>query len=202
MEITDANEIITAPSWSDGFEILSPTRLSVWTLDVLHGLTPPMLEWWFAHLDRAGYIAFNPREHEEFAWVRGKEPGRYVGATHLTHQRHRGSGPLIRAEVTFLPPQDRFDPAVAESHAAGFTLSAVVHLLDDAGDPEPDAAHHFVHVGIAREYGTELRSCWWLDVDEQSDIERLTTERFRHVHEDFGYLADFLPNTYETRSQR
>jgi hypothetical protein len=196
MEIVDADDVVTAPTWSDGFETLSLDCLRVRTLDELAGVTPAMLDWWFAHMDRTGYMDFHPVDHEEFAWVRGKEPGRYVGATHLTHQRYGGTGPLMRAQITFLAPEQRFDAATLQAHGVGFALSAVVHLLDDDGRPEPDAAGHFVHIGIGRKYGTELRNCWWLHVDEHSDIERMTTARFRHVHEEFGYLAEFLPDLY------
>jgi hypothetical protein len=195
----DTFEIITAAQWSDGYERLSPGRLRVQTLDALEGVTPAMLDWWFAHMDREGYMAFHPLDHKEFAWVRGKEPGRYVGATHLTHQQYGGHGPLMRAEITFREPAQRFDLALAAAHGVGFTLSAVIHLLDDGGRPAPDPAGYFVHVGIARDYGTELRSCWWLHVDERSDIETMTTGRLRHVHEEFGYLAEFLPELYARR---
>jgi hypothetical protein len=196
MEITEANDIVTAADWSDHVEILSPTRLRVGTLDELHGVTPAMLDWWFAHMDRTGYLRFHPIDHEEFAWVDGKEPDRYVGATHLTHQRYGGSGPLMRAHITFLPPHERFDPGLLERHGAGFALSAVIRLLDDDGWPLPEEAGRFVHIGIARDYGTELRNCWWLNSDTQGDLERATTARFRHVHEEFGYLAEFLPALY------
>jgi hypothetical protein len=201
MELTEANEIVTAPEWSDHVEVISPSRLRVGTLDELLRVTPEMLDWWFANMDRPGYMDFHPIDHEEFAWVRGKEPGRYVGATHLTHQRYGGSGPLMRAEITFLPPEERFDMALLEEHGVGFALSAVIHLLDELGQPEPQEAGHFVHVGIGRDYCTELRNCWWLNTDAQSDLERMTTARFRHVHEEFGYLAGFLPTLFAGRAQ-
>jgi DAPG hydrolase PhiG domain len=198
MEIADANEVVTATEWADAVEVISPRRLRVATLDELPGVTPAMLGWWFAHMDRAGYMSFHPIDHEEFAWVRGKQPGRFVGATHLTHQRYGGTGPLMRAEISFIPVTEHLDPATFEQHGVGFALCAVIHLLDAEGRPEPEEAGRFVHVGIARDYGTELRNCWWLNTDERSDLERMTTARFRHVHEEFGYLADFLPGLYAT----
>jgi hypothetical protein len=201
MELNEANEIVTAAEWSDHVEVLSPSRLRVGTLDELFQVTPKMLDWWFANMDHAGYMDFHPIDHEDFAWTRGKEPGRYVGATHLTHQRYGGSGPLMRAEITFLPPEERFDMQLLEEHGVGFALSAVIHLLDEQNRPAPDEAGHFVHLGFARDYGTELRNCWWLNTDAESDIERMTTARFRHVHEEFGYLARFLPPLYGDRAQ-
>jgi hypothetical protein len=198
MRISDANEVVTASRWVDEVELLSPRQLRVATLDELAGVTPAMLDWWFAHMDRAGYMSFHPVDHEEFAWVRGKEPDRYVGATHLTHQRYGGVGPLMRAEISFIPPEQHLDPTTFERYGVGFGLCAVIHLLDDDGRPEPQEAGRFVHVGIARDYGTELRNCWWLNIDEQSDLERMTTARFRHVHEEFAYLAAFLPDLYSS----
>jgi hypothetical protein len=196
MEIADADEVVTAAEWADQVEVLSPHRLRVGTLDELQDITPAMLEWWFAHMDKPGYMAFHPVDHEEFAWVRGKQPDRYVGATHLTHQRYGGAGPLMRAEISFIPPSEHFDTTLFEPHGVGFALCAVIHLLDEEGRPGPEEAGRFVHIGIGRDYGTELRNCWWLNTDEHSDFERMTTDRFRHVHEEFGYLADFLPGLY------
>lgn len=199
MELDEANAVLTAPDWFDHVEVISPNRLRVATLDELQSVRPQMLDWWFSNLDRAGYIEFHPIDHEEFAWVSGKVPGRYVGATHLTHQRYGGSGPPMRALITFLPPEERFSPAALERQRIGFVVSAVIHLLDGDGQAELPEAGHFVHVGIARDYGTELRSCWWLNTNEHSDVERMTTARSRHVHEEFGYLAGFLPELYAQR---
>jgi hypothetical protein len=195
-EALDADAVITAETWSDGFDLVAPDRVRVRTLDRLQGVTPEMLDWWFAHMDRDGYMAFHPVDHEEFAWVRGKQGERYVGATHLTHQRYGGTGPLMRAEISFLPPEGAFDLALAADRGAGFTLFAEVRMLDEDGRPAPAPAGQFVHVGLARDGATELRNCWWLRYDESSDLERMTTARFRHVHEEFGHLADFLPGLH------
>jgi len=196
MELVDAHQVVTAARWADEIEVISPSRLRVATLDELQGVTPEMLDWWFAHMDKPGYVEFHPVDHEEFAWVRGKEPGSYVGATHLTHQRYGGTGPLMRAEISFVDPRELFDPTTLEEHGVGFALYAVFHLLDEEDRPEPAEAGRFVHIGVRRTYGTELRNCWWLNTDERSDIERMTTARFRHVHEEFAYLAGFLPGLY------
>jgi len=72
----------------------------------------------------------------------------------------------------------------------------VVHRLDEAGQPEPAEAGRFVHVAVGRGYGTELRSCWWLTIGPDTDLDVVTNRRLRHVHEEFAYLAGFLPGLY------
>ena len=194
-----AEELVVADAWEDHVEELGPGRLRVCTKDDLHGVAPEMLDWWFAHMDRELYLAFHPVDHKEFAWVRGKEPERFVGATHLTHQQYGGEGPLMRAEITFVPPDEAFDTETFAAHDVGAVVCAEVNFIDEDGKVDPDVPVRFVHVAMRRNGGTELRSAWWIDVDENTDVERTTTGRLRHVHEEFGYLAGFLPQLYAER---
>jgi hypothetical protein len=200
MELEQADAAITATEWRDAIELISSTRVRVTALDRLQGVTPEMIDWWFANMDRAGYIEFHPVDHEDFAWVRGKEPDRYVGATHLTHQTYGGTGPLMRAEISFIPPDELLDTSLLAAHDVGVAICAVVHLRNEAGEVLPDEAARFSHVGLGREWGTELRSCWWLNTTPESDIDWLTTRRLQHVHEEFGYLQGFLPERYAQRT--
>jgi DAPG hydrolase PhiG domain len=197
MEIEEADQLVTAEQWSDEVEVISPTRLRVAALDRLHGVEPRMIDWFFANLDRERYLAFHPVDHVDFAWVRGKQPGSYVGATHLTHQRYGGADPLMRAEISFINPRELFDTSLFTWNGVGVAVCAIVHLLDDAGTPELGEAGRFAHVGIGRDYGTELRSCWWLNTGPDSDIQWLTERRLQHVHEEFGYLERFLPDLWD-----
>jgi hypothetical protein len=197
MELSQADEVITAAEWADDVETLSPSRIRVGALDLMHGVTPEMLDWWFAHMERDTYLAFHPIDHRDFAWVRGKQADRYVGATHLTHQRYGGEGPLMRAEISFVAPEELLDTSKFAERQVGVAICAVVHLLDDGGQPQAEEAGRFIHIGLRRDYGTELRSSWWLNVNEESDIEWLTERRLQHVHQEFAYLEGFLPELYE-----
>jgi hypothetical protein len=87
----------------------------------------------------------------------------------------------------------------------GHLLAARVHPLDDRDRPAAAPIGHFVHVVLPRPGGSELRSKWWLRVDEHTDLELVTAGRLRHVHEEFGFLQQFLPSLYageHTRSHR
>jgi hypothetical protein len=75
-------------------------------------------------------------------------------------------------------------------------LFAIVHFVDEKDQPDAEEAGRFVHVAIKRDYGTELRSRWWLNVDANSDLELLGPGRLRHVHEEFGFLQGFLRSLY------
>jgi DAPG hydrolase PhiG domain len=200
----DADEVITADRWSDDSSLRSPTLARVTTVDELAGITPEMFGWWFAHLDEAGYQRFHPHDHKDFAWTRGKQPGRYVGATHRTHHQYGGVGPVVRSEISFVEPSTMFGAAALAALATtidGVALSAVIHLLDERDRPHPAEAGRFTHVALRRPYGLELRSRWWLVVGPGSDLGLMTTSRMRHVHEEFGYLAGFLPELYAGEGQ-
>jgi hypothetical protein len=195
MRISAASEVVTAPYWRDEVERLSPAEVRVAAVDELHGISPAMFEWWFANLDHDSYLRFHPADHKAFAWTRGKEPGRYVGATHLTYHQYGGSGPVVRTEITFVEPGALYPPATLSALDGGHALVAVVRYLDEHDRPAA-AAGRFTHVVLPREYGSELRSCWWLTVVPGSDLRLMTTGRLQHVHEEFGYLQDFLPALY------
>jgi len=197
VELAEANQVVTAPEWGDRIEVLSPTRVRVAALDRLGGITPAMIDWWFGRMDEETYFRFHPVDHQKFAWVRGKQPGSYIGATHLTYHCYGGLGPVLRSHITFIPPRELLDEGLFEAHGVGAAVCAVVHLLDEHDRPEQEEAGRFMHVAVERGYGTELRSCWWLTVGPDSDVELLTTGRLRHVHEEFAYLTGFLPGLYK-----
>jgi DAPG hydrolase PhiG domain len=202
MELVDADQVVTASAWEDGYERLGPSRLFARAVDRLEGVTPEMIDWWFANMDRDLYLQFHPTDHKEFAWVDGKRPGFYVGATHLTHQLYDGQGPLMRAEISFIPPETIFDVGTFAEHDVGVVVCALIHFLDENDRRVPRDPGNLVHVGVRRAYGTELRTAWWLHVAPDADMDWQTTRRFRHCHEEFGRLAGFLPGLYAARRQK
>jgi len=196
MWIEHADQAVSAPDWHDDAAILYATRIRVAALDRLGGVTPEMLDWWFSRMDEETYFRFHPVDHKAFAWVRGKQPGRHVGATHLTHHCYGGEPPLLPTEITFIPPGDLLDTEAFAAHGVRAAICAVVHRLDAHDRPYPEEAGRFMHLGIGRGYGTELRSCWWLNVTADTDVDAATNRRLRHVHEEFAYLTGFLPALY------
>ncbi|MFE2427805.1 DAPG hydrolase family protein [Streptomyces sp. NPDC059373] len=193
MEIESADRVVSAPEWRDEIEVLSPERIRVAALDRLGGVAPGMIDWWFGRMDEETYHRFHPVDHKAFAWVRGKEPGRHVGATHLAHHCYGGAPPLLRTEISFVPPEQMLDVSAFAAFDVGAAVCAVVHALDDNDRPHPHEAARFLHVAVRRGYGTELRSCWWLNLAPGGDVDVLTNGRLRHVHEEFAYLTGFLP---------
>jgi hypothetical protein len=155
-----------------------------------------MIEWWFSNMDAELYFQFHPCDHKKFAWTRNKVRDTHVGATHLTYHQYGGGDKVLRSEITFEAPEDHFDESLFEKHDVGMALFAIVHMVDEDDVPEATEAGRFVHVAIRRDYGTELRSCWWLNVNAQSDTELMSVGRLRHVHEEFGYLTGFLRSLY------
>jgi hypothetical protein len=194
----DADRVVLAAEWADEIEWLAgreTRRVRVAAVDRLGGVTPEMVDWWFGRMDEQTYLRFHPVDHAKFAWVRGKEPGRYVGATHLTYHCYGGPpSPVLRSHISFIPPEEMLDPGLIPQ--VGAAVCAVVHALDEHDRPYPTETGRFVHIARRAGYGTELRSCWWLTVDADTDIDLVTRGRLRHVHEEFAYLTGFLPALY------
>ena len=192
----EAGRVLTALDWPDEVRVLGPGRIRVAAVDRLGGVTPEMIDWWFSRMDEPTYFRFHPVDHKAFAWVRGKEPGRHVGATHLTHHCYGGQPPLLPTEISFIRPAELLDEAALAAHGVGAAICAVVHRLDGNDAPYPEEAARFVHLAFRRGYGTELRTCWWLNVTPDTDLDAATNRRLRHVHEEFAYLTSFLPGLY------
>ena len=197
--------MLSATTWRDDARRLDRHRLWVTVLDIMVGVTPEMIDWWFGRMDRELYLAFHPVDHKEFAWRRGKRPGSYIGATHLSAQRYGGEGRLMRAEISYIPPQQMFDPGALAASDVGAAVCAKLHLLDDHDRPHPEESGRFAHVCLRRSYGTEVRSCWWLNDEDGDDAESAAArrgvdvaaaQRFRHAHEEFSHLATMLPRLH------
>ena len=192
----EAAQVVTALDWRDEVTVLAADRIRVAAVDRLGGITPAMIDWWFSRMDETTYFQFHPVDHKAFAWVRGKQPGQHVGAVHLTHHCYGGQPPLLPTEIGFIPPAELLDVGAFAANGVGAAVCAVVHRLNEAGQPESAEAGRFVHVAMDRGYGTELRSCWWLNIGPDTDLDVVTNRRLRHVHEEFAYLAGFLPGLY------
>jgi hypothetical protein len=192
----EAARVVTALEWHDEVRVLGGGRILVAAVDRLGGVAPEMIDWWFSRMDEPTYFMFHPVDHKAFAWVRGKEAGRHVGATHMTHHCYGGSLPLLPSEISFVPPDEFLDTAILAEHGVGAAICAIVHRLDSGDRPYPEEAGRFAHFAVRRGYGTELRSCWWLNVTPDLDLDAATNRRLRHVHEEFAYLTGFLPSLY------
>lgn len=194
----DADSVVLAAEWRDLISVaeVSQSRtdsVRVAAVDYLGGVTPEMVDWWFGRMDAPAYHRFHPADHRRFAWVDGKRPGQYVGATHLTYHCYGGPpGTVLRTHITFVPPAEMIDPAVLE-RLDGVAVCAVVHALDEQDRPRPVESGRFVHIAKRTGYGTELRSAWWLTTSPDTDLDLITRGRLRHVHEEFAYLNGFLP---------
>jgi hypothetical protein len=184
----ETDRVLSALEWHDEVRVLAPDRIRVAAVDRLGGITPEMIEWWFSRMDEPTYFRFHPVDHKAFAWVRGKEAGRHVGATHLTHHCYGGQPPLLPTEISFIPPASMLDTSAFAARDVGAAICATVHRVDASGVPGDQEAGRFVHLA--------LRRGWWLNVTPDTDLDAATNRRLRHVHEEFAYLTGFLPGLY------
>lgn len=176
-------------------EDLPNDRVRVGVVQRLEGVTGAMFEWWFGYM--AGfehYQRWHPVDHLAFEWVEGWEPGRYVGATHLTHET-LGGGPLIRAHITFRPRALWLDWRQFAENRIGGVIAATIGLLDDEGTP-----HHagdVLHVcGDDGRGSCELRTSFFIDRAGGAFTDEHAQGLSRHCNEEMQYLAGFLPGLY------
>lgn len=92
-----------------GIEVLPDGRLRCWIEhDILHGVTPPMLDWWFRHLegdmDFAGqrlprYHVWHPRDHVSVAYTRRLADGSIGVGSQLHIVEMFGGNPRHRVDA-------------------------------------------------------------------------------------------------------
>jgi hypothetical protein len=196
MDMLETTKVVTAKTWHDDVEIVSDSQIVVSAVDHLDGIEPAMIEWWFSNMDAELYFQFHPCDHKKFAWTRGKVANSHIGATHLTYHQYGGASTVLRSEISFQPLENHYDTSLFDEHGVGMALFAIVHMVDENDVAAPDEAGRFVHVAIEREFGTEFRSRWWLNTNDDSDLDLMGTGRLRHVHEEFGFLQGFLRSLY------
>ena len=105
-----------------GYEILSDGRIHCWIeYDILHGVTPQMLVWWFKHLEGDilhdgqclnRYRVWHPRDHVALKYARRNPDGSIgVGCViHLTEMLGANPDYLVdvHTEITKLDEQPPF----------------------------------------------------------------------------------------------
>lgn len=200
MHLEEANELILAEGYETGIEHLPDVdQIRVGARAHLRGVSGAMVEWWFGHLDEELYLRWNPASHRAFAWVEGWEPGRYVGATHLTQQELE-DGRVKGVYVTFVPRALWLDWRLFEEHGVSGAVCGFVRPLDAEGKPRDRIAARLIIVCLDREDGCELRSSMWFDAGGGRYTEEQAKAYVRHIEAENEGLAALLPQLYAARA--
>lgn len=191
-----------------GVERLADGILHVAVLTRMPGVSPKMIEWWFAEYMRTTehYRRWHPRDHIWMSWE-DKRPGTHVGAKHLVHEYIGGR--LNKLRITFVSAEQFFDRALDEVPGA-LAICARPGLLG-----RPIDMGRMVHLALPRPWGCELHSRFWLGyirsrdntripemIGNRSWIRRILAPVSLgralqvHCHEEMTNLAGFLPDLY------
>jgi hypothetical protein len=162
-----------------------------------------MVEWWFGWLGGTkDYKLWHPRDHVFCDWE-NREPGKYIGASHLVHEYMGGSGPLYKLRITFLDPTTIFDPK-AYSTLDGVAICARSGLLGrTAGHRLPGSLRPQHRLRMRDALPVLLWGIWrvvnpvwpsrrmrqWRCV-EPAITEQRVTGLHKHATEEMGYLAE------------
>lgn len=203
MYLEEANAVVTAPTYETGIEPLPEVgQIRVAICAPLEGITGEMFEWWFGRMDEETYMLWAPGSHKAFAWVEGFEPGRYVGATHLTHQTLTlpdGREHLMRAHFTFVPRALWLDWRLFERYGVSGAVCGIVRPLDEEGRRIDAIAARMIHVCLARDYGSELRSSFWFTAGEGGFDQELAQAFLGHLELEHREIVKFLPRLWAER---
>ncbi|MGL4634994.1 MAG: DAPG hydrolase family protein [Beijerinckiaceae bacterium] len=189
-----------------GIERLPDGRTSYWIVhDIVRGVTPAMLAWWFANLegdvDIEGckvnrYRAWHPYDHVHASYAWRRPDGTVGPGAAIRLREYLGANARFEVNITTL---------IEKLDETGFVHNPVVHGV--SGFARMEYAFHAV------EGGTRYENC--LIVGGASGWRRLLTplaERFfnkergvawlRHNIEEVGALERFLPELYRREYSR
>ncbi|PCH98743.1 MAG: hypothetical protein COB84_01350 [Rhodobacteraceae bacterium] len=162
-----------------------------------------MIDWWFSYLATTEqYKMWHPEDHVYCKWIGERGTGRYIGGTHIVHER-LGGAKVHKLKINFREPSTILD--VSRFEEAG--VSTAVYARGGAANL-PIWSGHVLHMVHDTDEGCVMRSRFWLgDVspvipvlsglikkDMTSDDALSSMER--HCHQEMTILATFLPELY------
>ncbi len=185
-----------------GVSRLDDGQLLVSVLTPIRGAKGRMVDWWFGYLENTEqYKWWHPKDHVWCEWQGERGTGRYVGGTHHVHEYIGGE--LHKLKSACREPSQVLDVRRFEECGVSSVQYARVGPLEQDG-----WIGHLIHLCRDTDYGTEMRSRFWLgDVEPVPEplppetVAALTPESLgrgllRHCSEEMTYLGGFLPELY------
>jgi hypothetical protein len=204
MRLDQANRLLEREplELETGVVRLEDGALHVAVLTPLRGVEGRMVDWRFGFLETTEqYKWWHPRDHVWCEWVGERGTGRYVNGTHRVHEYIGGE--LQKLKIHFRDPAKVLDISRFEGAGVTSVQYARVGPLEGEG-----WIGHLIHVCRDTDYGTEMRSRFWLgDIEPLAkplppeSVAALTPEALgrallRHCSEEMTYLGGFLPGLY------
>lgn len=183
-----------------GVEVLADGRLRCWIEhDILRGVTPPMLDWWFRHLEGdmdfegqrlSRYRVWHPRDHIEVSYTRRLADGSVGVGAQLHIVEMFGGNPRHRVDA----PSDivRLDEQGFEHRPQWHGLTAAA--MDYRFKAVPGGTHYTnsLTVGIASPWAWPLNLLIRRFVFDAGRAHAW----IRHNIEEVGQFERFLPTLF------
>ncbi|RBL89434.1 DAPG hydrolase family protein [Chitinophaga flava] len=205
MRIEEANDLLKPGylPFEAGWKRYDDGLLVVAARSSLANITGEMVEWWFTYVQNTEqYTIWHKDDHVFSDWIGERGTGKYIGGTHIAHER-LGGDEIHKLKINFLDPANILD--VSKFEELGVTA---VHARLGI-DGMPGYAAKMVHFIRDTDYGCEMRSRFWLGYFEGNDLENNLETRLtiypdelgeglcKHCHEEMSNFNIFLPELYE-----
>ncbi len=205
MRIEEANDLLKPGylPFEAGYKRYEDGLLSVAARSTLANITGKMVEWWFTYIQNTEqYALWHQKDHVFSDWIGERGTGKYIGGTHIAHER-LGGDEIHKLKINFLDPSDILD--VSKFEELGIT--AIYGRIGIEG--VPGYAAKVVHFVRDTPYGSEMRSRFWLGCFEGNDLENNRETRLKvypdeigaglckHCHEEMSNFNLFLIDLYE-----
>ena len=167
------------------------------------GCTAAMVDWWlgFVHTTEH-YTWWHPRDHVFSDWDGERGTGRYLGGTHLVHERIGGQ--LHKLKINFRDPKEILDESKFSKAHVGTAIFGYVGDLE-----RPGYFGRLLHLVQNTPDGCVMRSRFWLgELDPLPEprpspqaMMQLVPDSFgaglhAHASEEMSILASCLPTLY------
>lgn len=205
MRIEEAKELLEPGylPFEAGWKRYEDGLLVVAARSSLANINGEMIEWWFSHIQSTErYLLWHKDDHVYSDWIGERGTGKYIGGTHIAHER-LGGDEIHKLKINFLDPSNILDV----SRFPGQRITAIHARL--GMDGSEGYAAKMVHIIRDTEYGCEMRSRFWLGYFEDNDLINDPETRLRvypdhigaglckHCHEEMSNFNIFLPKLYE-----
>ncbi len=190
-------DLMANPSAKSGVDTLADGRKRFWVEEVLAGITPAMLKWWFAHLDGdmdidgrqvPRYRVWHPRDHVYATYVRRCSDGSMGPGAQIANLEFLGRNPRYRVQVVATVERLDEEVFVHNIDVAGLHVARMEHTFD--ATPGGTRFGHFFIVPGAPIPLLERIVPWWFS-------EEKGRAWLKHAVEEMGNLPNFLPRLYE-----
>lgn len=210
MRIEEANELLEPGylPFEAGWRRYEDGLLVVAARSSLANINGEMIEWWFSYIqDTQQYLLWHKEDHVYSDWIGERGTGKYIGGTHIAHER-LGGNEIHKLKINFLNPSNILD-------ISRFPEQRVTAIHARLGmDGQEGYAAKMVHFIRDTAYGCEMRSRFWLGYFEGNDLANDLETRLKiypdhvgaglckHCHEEMSNFTTFLPELYEKKTGR